>query len=68
MHNRRTRASGPVHGCCVIHILLLYSIILSHKRDCQGTVLYISELKILFEYHFEDIRLEQDPASEIGKP
>lgn len=41
MHNRRTRASGPVHGCCVIHTLLLYSIILSVLRDCQGDDLYV---------------------------
>ena len=40
MHNRRTRASGPVLGCCDFHILLLYSIILSHLWDCQGADLY----------------------------
>lgn len=41
MHNRRTRASGPVLGCCDIHTLLLYSIIPSPKRDCQGDNLYV---------------------------
>lgn len=67
MHMRRTRASGPVHGCRVIHVLLLLlkSILCVNCLSSDNT---LRKLKVPFEKYFEDVTLEEDPPAEIGQP